>query len=178
MAIDINAVNLAILAAATATVGAVVQQAVTSRAKTNEELRDKRLEAYPALWKLTSVVPRWPREELTVRTAADFHIALRAWYYGPGGMFLSENARARYGEVQELLAVQLLAAPAAGDVVLPASAYNRVRDACSALRTAITEDLETRRARSVWWAAVRGVRHWRQRVRARRRLRGVNAPER
>ncbi|MGA2930318.1 MAG: hypothetical protein ABSG43_30890, partial [Solirubrobacteraceae bacterium] len=38
------------------------------------------------------------------------------------------------------------------DEPVPLKYYEPLRDGCSAFRTALTEDLETRRTRSVWWA--------------------------
>ena len=45
-------------------VGAWVKAALAIRAKTNEELRARRLELYPGLWRLTAAFSYWPPVEL------------------------------------------------------------------------------------------------------------------
>ena len=158
---------------------ALVRGAIASRGKENEELRTWRLKAYPAVWKLTSTVPRWPRSNATYQELWSLHYALRDWYYNSGGLYLSENARARYGDMQELLDAYLddrardddapVPRPASG-MAWAQSPYKALMDACSAFRTGLTEDLSTRRSRSILWAAVLWRRHQRQRHDAADRL--------
>lgn len=82
---------------------ALVKAAIASRGQENEELRTLRLKVYPAVWRLTSMVPRWPQADPTYRDLWRLHLEPRTWYYDSGGLYLSENARTRYGEMQELL---------------------------------------------------------------------------
>jgi hypothetical protein len=111
----------------------------------------------------------------TYADVEEFHRWFRSWYYEAGGLHLSENSRARYGEVQELIAAHL-AAP--GGQAMPAQArtpiadavYDGLLEACSALRTALTEDLESRRQRSVLYSVRLAARHWKQKHKADKRL--------
>ena len=105
----------------------------------------------------------------------DMHRWFRGWYYEAGGIHLSENGRTRYGEVQELMAAQLealgsKAIPSKSSMPIPDDAYGRLLDSCSALRTALTEDLESRRQRSILYSMRLAIRHWKQRRKAAGRL--------
>jgi hypothetical protein len=105
----------------------------------------------------------------------EFHRWFRSWYYEAGGLHLSENSRARYGEVQELMAAHLRvpegqAMPAQSSGPLPDDVYGGLMEACSALRTALTEDLESRRQRSVLHSISLAARHRKQRRGAAKRL--------
>jgi hypothetical protein len=161
---------------------ALVKGAVASRGKENEELRNWRLKVYPAAWRLTSTVPRWPQADPTYRDLWRLHLELRNWYYETGGLYLSENARARYGEMQELLDAYLDGRDRADETPVPhqtshatrvESPYRALMDTCSAFRTALTEDLSTRRTKSVLWAIVFWWRHRNQKREAGQRLKSA-----
>ena len=134
----------------TAIVTSVVSGAVSARAKTDEGLRTQRLEAYPALWRLTGTLSQWPRTHPTWSDVGRIHSELRHWYYGVGGMFLSERARHLYGDVQALAAHLLEHRSGTMDQDVSDTEYESLRLTCSWLRTSLALDLETRRARSVW----------------------------
>ena len=166
---------LALVAIAGSIIGAFVNGAIATRAKVNEEMRQLRLNSYPLLWQLTSRFSRWPRMANTYADLDDMHRWFRGWYYEAGGIHLSENGRTRYGEVQELMAAQLealesKAIPSKSSMPIPDDAYGRLLDSCSALRTALTEDLESRRQRSILYSMRLAVRHGEQRRKAARRL--------
>ena len=139
-----------------------------------------RLKTYPSAWTLTCEVPTWPERRLTYGSMRTLHERLRAWYFGadefaeplrepPGGLTLSTNARERYGNVQEIIAIYLRESDdEAADV--PPHAYGAIRASCSAFRTALTEDLDTRRMRSILYASHLRRRHRRQQREAEQRL--------
>jgi hypothetical protein len=147
---------------AVATAGAIVKGALAQRAGLDEELRDTRTKLYPSVWRSTGATSRWPKSELTWGRIRALHESLRDWYYGevhhaaadetPGGLYLSRNSQKRYREMQHLIACVSSDADEHDDQLVPLDYYTLVGDACSAFRTALTEDLETRRKRSVWWA--------------------------
>ena len=150
----------------------VVSGWLGSRAQVAEELREQRLEAYPKVWRKTSIVSRWPRRaETTYDGVRAFHRELRTWYFETGGLFMSANARGRYGHVQDV--VEVLAESSEADVQLTTEHYDALRDACSAFRNALTEDLESRRQRSLLSAGRAALGHLRERWRAQRRLRAL-----
>jgi hypothetical protein len=167
-------------AAATALL-AILNSYLTSRTQVAEEVRQARIACYPQLWRLTSLVSVWPRSDPTLEDLHGLHRALRRWYYEVGGLYLSENARDRYGEVQELLAgvVAHLRSwqPETTAGRLPGTTYKDLQDTCSALRSALTEDLETRAQRSVLRSIGLLWRHWGQGRRAKKRIARASRPE-
>jgi hypothetical protein len=166
---------IALIGIAGTVLGALVNGALATRAKVNEEMRQLRLNSYPLLWQLTSSFSRWPRMTNTYADLEELHRWFRSWYYEAGGLHLSENSRARYKEVQELMAAHL---GASGGQATPAQprgpilddVYGGLQEACSALRTALTEDLESRRQRSVLHSIGLAARHRKQKQKAAERL--------
>ena len=165
-------------AAATALL-AILNSYLTSRAQVAEEVRKARLDCYSQLWTLTSLVSVWPRSDPGLEDLQRLHRALRRWYYEVGGLYMSENARGRYGEVQKLLA-RVVANYGSLHVTqtgrLSGKTYEDLQETCSALRTALTEDLETRAQRSVLRSVSLIWRHWRQGLRAKKRIRRAGGP--
>ncbi|HZC69886.1 MAG TPA: hypothetical protein VE442_04275 [Jatrophihabitans sp.] len=98
-----EAILVAIVGVAGAAIGAGLNGWIGARQKVADELRERRLLAYPSVWNRTSVISRWPRTDAGRAHLARLHDDLRTWYYAGGGMYLSENARARYGDLQNLL---------------------------------------------------------------------------
>lgn len=143
------AIVTSVLALLTAGILALVNGWISARAGIDENLRSQRLELYPALWGATAAVSRWPRANISRDGLEELHSSLRSWYYAKGGLFLSDSARARYGDVQQLIATVLSHNGAATDMLVP-SRYTDLMDTASALRTALTEDLDTRRRKSFW----------------------------
>jgi hypothetical protein len=152
-----------------ATLGAVITGAVNARAKVDEGLRAERLKVYPQLWELTGTLSQWPRTPMTWVDVQELHTSLRAWYFSTGGLFLSDRARYLYGDVQELLD-RLLVRRRDSTADVDEQDYEAMRLTCSWLRTFLAQDLETRRARSVWNAWQRRREFRRARSLNRRRL--------
>lgn len=128
---------------------ALINNWINARAGVDENLRTQRLEQYPALWAATAVASRWPRVAVNRDSLEDLRRTLRSWYYQQGGLVLSEQARARYGDIQELIAAYL-ASEDGGDAtdVLAPNSYTDLMDTATALRTALTQDRDTRRRKS------------------------------
>jgi hypothetical protein len=157
---------------------ALIEAALAARSRSSEQLRDLRLAVYPQLWLRSAPLSFWPRSELTWDGLKDLHIELRRWYFSVGGMVLSERSRARYGDVQELLNAQL-ARHSSGTVAV--EDHLDLARTYSALRTSLTEDLSTRRQRSLLLALRSWRWHRRMALQARARLmiaRGEPAPRR
>ncbi|MCQ4213798.1 hypothetical protein [Streptomyces longispororuber] len=159
--------NDALIAAILSAVGGVlitaivaaIKAALNSRAVINESLRNLRLEKYPEVWRATSHLSRWPRPRLTDHELQEFHTSLQSWYYEKGGLYLSYSARDRYDEMQQSLEAWLEGGRRPATTPVPADVYDRLLGVCSSLRTALTEDLETRRARSMIRALERTRNH-------------------
>lgn len=150
---------------------AVITNQFERRREIDESVREVRKGAYAKLWNGTSLLPMWPRATVAAGQLLALSEWLRAWYFGgygspmkaddfgtgddasgqPGGMYLSQEARAAYTEVQE--AIKDVLEAYAGGVSKADSAnrnlsdkeYEKVRLACSRLRTELTADLLSRK---------------------------------
>ena len=70
----------------------------------DKSLREKRIVAYQALWKLTGAFPRYAIEKPT--TYGDLRkltASLRDWYFETGGVFLTDASRDAYFALQKAL---------------------------------------------------------------------------
>jgi hypothetical protein len=108
------------------------------------DLRSRRIAVYSELWKATEILPKWPRaEQVTYEQLYGFSKQLRDWYFRNGGMYLSRNThKSAYGPLQDELSRILKDQPKG--LVKPPD-YDSVRDRCSQLRSALAEDIESRR---------------------------------
>ena len=175
---DSAALIAGIAGLATATVGASVKGYLDRRADTDEELRSVRVKVYPPVWRLTSDLSPRPRAPLTYSKLRSLDDELHDWYYGtgshsslersPGGLYLSENARARYGDFRDLIQARLKNMD--GEEAVPGFVYEGLKNASSAFRTSLAEDLETRRKRAFWSAFALYRRHRSQKRAAAARL--------
>ena len=108
------------------------------------DLRKRRIEVYAPLWRATSLLPKWPRDEtVTYAQLARLGHELRQWYYEVGGMFLSRTTHDEgYGPLQGAIAA-VVEEGRSGP--LSAADYEAVRKRCSTLRSLLAADLESRR---------------------------------
>ena len=117
-----------------------------------KELIEIRRTAYAQLWRSTGELPRWPRDRgYTYASLATLSAVFRTWYFETGGMYLSRDARERYGAMQQaisdVLEARTGAAPGSTPTDEPLSDfdYDLVLARCSALRSELTDDLLSRR---------------------------------
>jgi hypothetical protein len=148
---------------------ALVNSAISARAGIDEYLRAQRLELYPPLWNATAAISRWPRVDINWDALKQLHGQLRSWYYEKGGLFLSESARKRYGDVQELIET-LLSHTKEPASLLAVDAYTDLMETASAMRTALAEDLDTRKRKSLLETWLRRLRHVRAKHKANERI--------
>ena len=153
---------------------ALINSGISARAGIDENLRPQRLKLYPKLWEASGAVSRWPQLDVTRTSLEGLHGTLRSWYYTEGGLFLSERARARYGDVQKLIAA-LLIHPGPPANILIRGRYTDLMETASALRTTLTEDLDTRRWKSHWEKLRRALWHAWAAHRARKRIKQAKA---
>jgi hypothetical protein len=97
---------------------------------------------------ISLAVSVWPRNDVTRHSLGELHRSLRSWYYTKGGLFMSKPTRDRYGDVQMLIAALLTHNGEPADV-LSRDRYTDLMDTASALRHALTQDLDTRRRKSL-----------------------------
>lgn len=121
------------------------RKAVDLNAQIDIHLREQRIKVYAAIWQATSILPRWPRAtDVTYPDILRFSETLRSWFFAEqGGMWLSTDARAVYGDLQETI-WQIL--PQRAEGVITTEDYDAILAKCSALRKELTNDLLSRRA--------------------------------
>jgi hypothetical protein len=113
-------------------------------AQYDKDLRADRLKCYATLWKHTEVLANYsPPGPVNYRAIAKLSADLRGWYFGEGGIFLSETAREAYFALQKALTA--LPATGAGEYAEPSEAnVKTLRAVASTLRTALTADVGSR----------------------------------
>lgn len=74
------------------------------------ELQRERTAAYRGLWRLTKLLPKWPRsKDVNYEDLRELSGSLRDWYFTEGGgMFLSRTAHTSYAALQDSLTAILI----------------------------------------------------------------------
>jgi hypothetical protein len=120
------------------------------------DLRKARIAAYQPLWKLTDVLPSWPRNQnVTYGELDQFSTDMREWYFGQGGLYLSEPSMKAYRELQDKIWSVLeplkkreedyKSRVQGAEARDPESHYDSIRFNCSRLRSNLTIDILSRR---------------------------------
>jgi hypothetical protein len=111
----------------------------------DKDLRDRRLNAYTALWALSEPLARYsPPEPMTARGARRLSERLRSWYFRHG-IVLSGTARKAYFALQEALTAPTLAASAASTEPLDPGQVKALHDASTELHKRLSRDVGSRR---------------------------------
>jgi len=135
--------GMAIITTMSAFVGALISHFLTQRRGLDLAIYKHRGEVYKVLWEKTSLLPKWPRRnDVTYAQIHDLSEELRNWYFGEGGLYLSDSARHAYGALQETLNDS---ARTNRPETLSTPDYDVLRDRCSDLRTQLTHDLLSRK---------------------------------
>lgn len=113
--------------------------------KYDTDLRDKRIARYLELWKLLEDLAKYARpKELTFADLEKLTASLREWYFQKGGLFLSDNSRDSYFDLQEAIKKVLASHTEAKEQAVPETIYEELRQTGSSLRTALVRDVGTR----------------------------------
>ncbi len=116
------------------------------QAKYDESLRNDRLKAYKNLWALTKTLPLYARTEaVTGHKLKEMAIDLRKWYFEDGGIFLTDNSREAYFELQKKIQKVLKNQQADLTAELDDGTFEAVRKLGSKLRTNLSSDLRSRK---------------------------------
>jgi hypothetical protein len=146
-----------IVAAVLALLGTVVTVVVTAlvtRARVRRDLeseydislRGERLAAYRELWRALQPLAKYSRPApVTYRLLGRLLTELRAWYFQTGGLFLSTGSRDAYFALMDELRERLLRRPVDTSSELEFHHFERLRQLGSDLRSAMVEDVQTRR---------------------------------
>jgi hypothetical protein len=107
------------------------------------ELQRERIANYKELWRLTKLLPKWPRsKDVTYEDFGKLSKLLRDWYFNEGGgIFLSRTAHTAYAALQDSLTAILVEQPSGG---ISEEHYEAVRVLCSTLRSGLAHDVGSR----------------------------------
>ncbi len=122
--------------------GGLIKKYYDFRRDVVKSIWDRRFEEYKKLWKISSVLPKWPKDDsVTYMKLYACCVNLKDWYFDAGGMLLSKNSRNKYQDLQTALSV--LANKKTNDKITDKE-YEDIRSLFSALRTQMTRDLTSR----------------------------------
>jgi hypothetical protein len=108
--------------------------------------RNERLAAYRELWRRLEPLAKYFRAEpVTYRRVEQLGADLRGWYFGTGGIDLTERSRGAYFALMEELTRTAAAGGDDFDRELGPGEFERIRSLGHDLRTALAEDVRTRR---------------------------------
>ena len=107
------------------------------------DLQHERFATYKELWRLTKLLPKWPRANAVgYEDLRKLSQSLRDWYFNEGGgMFLSRAAHTSYAALQDSLTAILVEQPSG---VISDEHYEAVRVLCSTLRSQLARDVGSR----------------------------------
>jgi hypothetical protein len=122
-------------------------------------LREKRLDRYEQLFRLTRCIPRYwlPSNVPTRRQLHQFREDFHDWYFGEGagGMFLSPAAKDAYVRLLNKIAETMLREPGQDDsetgLPLSTDEAQSLRDLASELRHQLAEDVGTANPPRMRW---------------------------
>lgn len=119
-------------------------QALKFAATIDLDLRKRRIEVYKRVWKETGLLPKWPEAEgVSYEKLWRLSEWLRDWYFDEGGMYLSRTTHNNgFAPLQDAIA-DLRKQNHTGEIT--PEHYKLIRSKCSALRTAMALDIESRR---------------------------------
>jgi hypothetical protein len=155
---DISVTEQALIAVVSGSLSAVVSAIVTYlsisvqvrkdlEAKYDLDLRAQRITVYKELWRLLEPLAKYARPDpFTPLGARELSKELRRWYFGTGGLFMSEGTRDAYFELQNGLRTFAEDQHRPVEQALGETEFTLLRDKGSTLRTRVTQDIGTRRA--------------------------------
>lgn len=144
----LNIVIPAIVGAVTGLMAAYFKSLVDYRHEISADLLEKRFGAYTEVWKLTEILPKWPKSSnVTKQTLDQFSLNLQKWYFNTGGFLLSGKSSEAYRKLQDTLESNTNTQKETEKIT--DEQYEIIRSACSNFRTQLTEDLLSRQRRKL-----------------------------
>lgn len=119
-------------------------------AEYDRDLRQRRLVVYEELWSHLKLLARYDRPKPLVQsTLRELTDAMRDWYFGRGGLYLSEGTRDAYFALKARIHGILGDAKYASDRPLDSTDAKAVLADASLLRAQLTKDVGTRKSSPV-----------------------------
>jgi hypothetical protein len=120
-----------------------------------KDLWTNRYTSYLELWKITAVLPKYPKtNNVTFTNLLDASQRMRDWYFAGGGMLLTQKSKSLYFKLQE----ELLSNIKTPDDQTPINdtVYYKIQICFSHLRTSMTQDLLSQ-SRGGLWTAIQNI---------------------
>lgn len=117
------------------------------QARYDETLHNTRIGTYQDLWGRMQVLAKYARPEpVTPLRLRQLGEDLRAWYFEVGGLFLTDNSRDRYFDLQDAIVAELKKDHPDENKDLDTNSFEAIREQGSTLRTSLSSDLRSRNA--------------------------------
>jgi hypothetical protein len=130
--------------------GSVLKFRKDLEAEYDKDLRNRRLDAYQDLWKLLEILARYDRPKpLNRQTLEELTATMREWYFGTGGLYLSEKTRGTYFDLKRALQDKIARGNYGADGSLVGPDSQSLLDLASLLRASLSQDVGTRKSSPV-----------------------------
>ena len=117
-------------------------------AEYDKKLQESRLETYKELWAMLEQLARYGRDEsVTYAVIRSISDKTRSWYFQKGGIYLTKRSRKPYFKWKKVMQPVLDASDLANqpNVEINSEQLKLIVAAGSALRTALSDDIGTKR---------------------------------
>lgn len=117
-------------------------------AEYDKQLQESRLESYKELWAMLEPLAKYGRAApVTYAVIRSISDKSRTWYFQKGGIYLTERSRKPYFKWKEVMQPVLDARDFADqpDIEIDPEHLKHILKAGSALRTALSDDIRTKR---------------------------------
>lgn len=117
-------------------------------AEYDKKLQESRLAAYQELWGMLEPLARYGRDKpITLTALRDISHKTRRWYFHTGGIYLTQRSRGPYFAWKEAMQPVLDDTTVSGspDAAITDPQLDRIIKTGSALRTALSDDIGTKR---------------------------------
>jgi hypothetical protein len=114
------------------------------QAKYDATIHEQRTAVYLPLWKKLELLARFaPPETVTMKRLDELSTTLREWFFDKGGLYLSDESRQAYLNLQET--ITHVRNREISDRGVDESSLRRIQDKASALRASLSKDIGSRK---------------------------------
>ncbi len=119
------------------------------QAKYDANIHQQRTAVYLPLWKQLELLARFaPPEPVTTRRLNDLSTTLREWFFNTGGLFLSDDSRHAYLELQMSI-VRFVSKHGISDQELDERLLETIQEKTTVLRAHLSKDIGSRKLVSI-----------------------------
>ena len=127
----------------TGVIGAIFKVYFDYKVKLMENIWEKRLDAYMKFVKLTSLFPKYPRQEVNWKQVYHLSENFRDWYFEGHGLLLSTKIRDSYFSLQDNI-ISITKEKINSVEKISDTEYEHLRKKCSLIRSLMAKELDSR----------------------------------